>query len=136
MKKNAILLSLGFVVLIYVGLVGFSIRPVATDLYHALLNNPFNDKDFDREIWLENTGNRDQNNPRGRMAYSLRDLLAKERPDRDEVIELLGEPDFGTPDSTRVSYLLGFWSGMRMDMDTFDVSFRDGRLESIALVQH
>ncbi len=40
-------------------------------------------------------------------------------------------------DECRIAYRLGFWSGFRIDPDSFDIHFDDqGRVARIAIVQH
>lgn len=56
-----------------------------------------------------------------------------------EALELLGPPD-AEPEHAQLSYLIGMYSGMRMDFDTLDLHFdgitKSNRLVKIAVVQH
>ena len=97
---------------------------------------------FDQRIWKA-AKNWDSDSPRASMVDSL---LADDRlrgMTRAQVIALLGPPDGVddyTPDSMRVSqqelagaeefqYVLGMWSGFRMDYDCLAVRFgRGGRV--------
>ena len=100
------------------------------------LNDPFDDRPFDREVWLQMSGSEDHENPRGRMADDVRRRLLEDRPDRDGVVQLLGEPDFGREESL-YQYHLGAWSGFRIDYDSLDVHFDgEGLVEAVRFVQH
>ncbi len=78
----------------------------------------------------------DRDNPRGRMTEDVAKLLMERRPDRREIVELLGEPDF-RDEPELMSYNLGMWSGFRMDYDSLDIYLdsRD-RVDRVQTVQH
>jgi hypothetical protein len=107
----------------------------ARQLY-GLFNNPFNDKRFSREVWLEHANSKDPDNPRGRMASDLRRRILRDGMSKEQVIEFLGEPDFSADDNA-YKYNLGAWSGFRIDYDPFDVYFDEsGVVARIEIVQH
>jgi hypothetical protein len=56
--------------------------------------NPYDDFVFDREVWLANTGNDGKDNPRRGMVYGLVDVVLGSQMTRDQVLQLLGEPDY------------------------------------------
>jgi hypothetical protein len=96
--------------------------------------DPFNDRAFNREVWLAHHEDWSMANPRGRMAYSVRDLLLESRMTREEVIELLGPPEVGS-ESHSIQYLLGAWSGFRIDYDFLVISFdEDDRVNEVRIV--
>jgi len=106
---------------------------------------PFDDRDFDRATWSRMRGSDERDNPRGQMLDDLVEDLEARRPSRDEVIVMLGptesecavlSPPIG-PKDTCLSYILGMWSGFRIDYDTLDVYFGDdGRVRKAMAVQH
>jgi hypothetical protein len=100
------------------------------------LLRPFDDLEFDSAIWKQYPGPKDYNSPRGRMYDDIASRLERTRPTREEVLRLLGEPDFRLPDGT-FEYSLGAWSGFRMDFDSMYVNFdRKGRVSGVYKVQH
>ena len=91
---------------------------------------------FDPTAWKHHSHDLDRDNPRGKMVADLSKQLLDRRPRRNEVIELLGDPDHGS-EPGQVSYNLGMWSGFRMDYDSLDIDFDgDGRVRSVRSVQH
>ena len=109
------------------------------------LDGPFDDMPFERATWTRMRGSDDPDNPRGHMVESLIGSFEEHRPTRDEVMRLLGpseldcavlSPPVG-PKETCLSYILGMWSGFRMDYDTLDIYFgEDGRVFKALPVQH
>ncbi len=98
-----------------------------------LFNDPFNDWSFDRSTWAE------QPDHRGRMFDSLRDRLLQDRPSRDQIRELLGQPDdrMRKSDDRCWSYYIGSWSGLRIDTDAVYVVFSlQGHVEDVGRVQY
>lgn len=105
-------------------------------LFHLLVPNPFDDRPFDREVWLAEAGLPGPDNPRGQMYEDLLEKHLKKGMTKAEVLALLGKPD-ATSRSRLFSYELGMWSGMRIDTDTLDVEF-DGtdKVKRAYRVQH
>ena len=92
-------------------------------LVDMLLNpDPFDDRPFNQEVWLEHFDDWDGANPRGRMAYSVRDILLETHMTRAEVIEMLGPPEYDSAEYS-IRYLLGAWSGIRIDYDLMEIFF-------------
>lgn len=100
------------------------------------LISPFDEREFDQTTWVQFYQSEDPNNPRGQMYDDLRKRLLKDKPDRAEVIAMLGEPDYGKSDRG-YEYMLGAWSGFRIDYDSMHISFDEsGRVEYVGRVQH
>lgn len=89
-------------------------------IFGVLFGDPFDDRDFDRDVWMAHSQDWRPDNPRGQMAQDLRDRLLRERPSRSQVIELLGPPRYQRPD--RISYYLGSW-GFGPDCDWLEIYF-------------
>ncbi len=105
-------------------------------LFYDLINNPFNDQKFDETIWKEFHQNDDPDNPRGNMAYHLRDRVLKDGMNMQEVRSLLGIPDY-SEGKDFMRYNLGMWSGFRIDPDSFDIHFDEhGGISHIEIIQH
>lgn len=99
-------------------------------------NNPFNDLPFDQKTWASNANSRDNDNPRGLMADDLLRKHLRKGMTRNQVQALLGEPDFSSS-SNPWEYMLGCWSGFRMDADTLDVYFDDSNnVSRVRITQH
>lgn len=94
--------------------------------------DPFNDRAFDAAVWRASAG-RDLDCPRGQMIESLESHLRAGKP-RAEVIALLGPPD-GEDRPELASWYVGCWSGLRTDVDVFELTFDDGLLTSWYRVQ-
>jgi len=86
--------------------------------------DPFDDRAFNQEVWLDHFEDHGMANPRGRMAYSVRDLLLESHMTREEVIDLLGPPEIDS-EIHSIQYLLGAWSSIRIDLDYLVISFDD-----------
>jgi hypothetical protein len=108
-------------------------------------SSPFDEKAFDRATWLSLAGDMDPDNSRGGMAGALVEQLEREKPTREQVLELLGPAEYPCselsppkgPRDTCLSYNLGMWSGLRMDYDTLDIYFdNSGRVARALTVQH
>ncbi len=112
-----------------VGLAVIALRVLFPSEWHQ-------DLTFDQQVWKANK-NWDRDNPRGRM---LESLLADDRlrgMTRAQVVALLGPPDGAghrVADSLTVSddeaeaaeefvYVVGCWSGSRMDPDCLSIRF-------------
>lgn len=103
---------------------------------HEVLDEPFDDLCFDQEAWRAQHNSSDPDNPRGKMVADLQRRCLRKGMTRQEVLDLLGEPDFAK-EPTLFMYNLGAWSGFRIDYDTLDVHFdTDGRLTHTAVVGH
>ena len=101
-----------------------------------IFENPFDNRTFDKEIWHTYHNSTDQDNPRGNMADDLRKNHLYSGMTKKQVLELLGEPDF-EKQSHVFKYVLGGWSGFRIDYDSLDIYFDSaGRLTKTRIVQH
>lgn len=84
--------------------------------------SPFDDREFDAAIWRQYAESSDWQSPRGPMYEDLKRTLLRDRPTRDGVLKMLGEPDDPERDGS-LRYRLGAWSGFRIDYDTMTVTF-------------
>lgn len=132
MKRPAkILIGCGATVLIVVAMLALFIA------WMQGFNNPFNDRPFDRQVWLAMRDSEEHDNPRGQMAQDIRKRHLKRGMTRKEVENLLGKPDLSSSSDNPWQYILGEWSGFRMDTDTLDVHFDErGRVSGTRLHQH
>ena len=121
--------GLTLIAVIAAGVIGY--------IFYDLINNPFNDRRFQETVWKEYYQNDDPDNPRGNMAYHLRDKVLKAGMSMDEVRAILGNPDYSETENS-LQYNLGMWSGFRMDYDSFDIYFEEGNggLTHVEIVQH
>ncbi len=98
--------------------------------------NPFNDQRFNQSLWAAYSGSTDPNNPRGQMYEDLTKKKLKKGMSKQDILTLLGEPDF-SKDETVFKYNLGAWSGFRIDYDSLDIEFdQDGKVKVFYRVQH
>lgn len=105
-------------------------------LFMVLTSDPFDDRRFDRSVWLAMHGSQDRDNPRGPMARDVQRILLEAKMSRAQVREMLGSPD-GHETPSLWQYTLGMWSGFRIDYDSLDVHFDDrGRATKVRVVQH
>ena len=105
-------------------------------LYFVILDDPFDNRDFDSEIWLKYHEDMEPDNPRGEMYEDLVENYLIKGMSKAEVFGLLGQPDFQNTEDM-MSYNLGMWSGMRIDYDSLDLKFTDdGGLVEFYRVQH
>jgi len=126
----AIMLILGFTLVCGV----IFIRSPFYVLADMLLNpDPFDDRVFNQEVWLQHYDDWDAANPRGRMAYSVRDTLIEARMTREEVLEMLGPPEYGSA-TYSIKYLLGAWSGIRIDYDFLEIYFDESERVNKVLI--
>ena len=105
-------------------------------VYLTLTDNPFNNRKFDRKVWISFHDNFDSDNPRGEMYEDLVATHLRKGITREEVVTLLGTPDIENG-KTLLSYNLGMWSGMRIDYDSLDVTLSDDEVVvGVRRVQH
>jgi hypothetical protein len=83
---------------------------------------------FDSSTWKSQRGAAAQDNQRGQMVGTL-DKVVRTGMTRAEVIELLGEPDSGNPDSGVDVYELGV-SDYGIDEEYFEIRYQDGKVAS------
>lgn len=101
----------------------------------VMLNpDPFNDRAFNREVWLDHYEDWGTMNPRGRMGKSVQELLLNSGMTRVEVKRLLGPPEIDSEDYA-IQYLLGPYSGFRIDYDFLVISFdEDDRVKEVGII--
>ncbi|WP_027158172.1 hypothetical protein [Methylobacter luteus] len=105
-------------------------------IYFTLADDPFNNREFDREVWVSFYENMDPDNPRGEMYEDLVASHLRKGMKRMEVVALLGKPDVEDVKNL-LSYNLGMWSGFRIDYDSLDIALSDdGVLVGVRRVQH
>jgi hypothetical protein len=101
-----------------------------------IFQNPFNDQRFNQSLWAAYSGSTDPNNPRGQMYEDLTTKNLKKGMSKQDVLTLLGEPDFSKEEAV-FKYNLGAWSGFRIDYDSLDIAFdQDGKVKAFYRVQH
>jgi hypothetical protein len=101
-----------------------------------IFQNPFDDQRFNQSLWAAYSGSTDPHNPRGQMYEDLTKQNLKKGMSKQDILALLGEPDFSKED-TVFKYNLGAWSGFRIDYDSLDIEFdQDGKVKAFYRVQH
>lgn len=93
---------------------------------YALFRNPFDDKPFQRGIWLRAASDSSPRNPRGLMAEDLRNRFLRKGMPKKSVHSLLGEPDNSQYDEQVLHvdcYYLGSWGFMDMEGDYLVVHY-------------
>lgn len=83
---------------------------------------------FDPDAWKSQRGVAPQENSRGTMVPALEKVLHPGMG-RDEVVELLGEPDFSDTSIATETYELGL-AGSGVDEEYYEIRYRDGKLAS------
>jgi hypothetical protein len=110
------------------GVLGAVVLLVATC---SKVTSPFDDREFDQTVWLQAGGKSDRKSPRGLMYDDLKSTLLRDKPTREQVLRMLGEPDV-RKENESIEYLLGAWSGFRIDYDTIVISFdKADRVKSV-----
>jgi hypothetical protein len=98
--------------------------------------DPFDNRAFNRSVWLAQADSNNPDNPRARMVGDLQRHYIKPGISQQRVIELLGKPDSERQNNV-YEYILGMWSGFRIDYDTFDVHFDSNDLVTrTQVIQH
>jgi outer membrane protein assembly factor BamE (lipoprotein component of BamABCDE complex) len=99
-------------------------------------DDPFSGSDFDRIVWLQFANNYTSDNPRASMIEDLKLHYLLPGLSKSDVVELLGPPE-AEPVRNTFSYIVGKWSGYRMDHDALLIKFDSGeRLVSVECVQY
>lgn len=91
---------------------------LAVSLWRAAV--PFAGKEFDSRVWRDAADSLDQNNPRAAMVADIRRRL-EPGMSKGDVKELLGIPEMERPSC--FLYILGAWSGFRVDYDALEIEF-------------
>lgn len=113
----------------------------STGVLYYHLGDPFNDRVFDASVWRDYREDAIADNPRGNMAEDLKRRLMSQRPTYDEVVKMLGEPDYMTEAERMrddlLRYNLGMWTGLRTDNDSLDIYFDEQRrVREVRIAQH
>jgi hypothetical protein len=125
-----------FALLVYAGCLGFFLLclPWLSQIgLLRVLQNPYDNRPFEAQVWRAQRGSIEPMNPRGLM---IRDLLANHLSAgvaRHEVVQLLGDPDWqGEPGDSlpSITYVIGLYSGI-LDHEFLTLHFdADGKLVS------
>lgn len=88
---------------------------------------PYDDEPFNSDAWIAATDCQ-VGCVRGKMVYSLQDRYLKAGMSKREVVKILGpaNPSSGPKPSKNhsiVNYLIGNWSGMKIDSDFLAIEF-------------
>ena len=98
--------------------------------------DPFAGRDFDRNVWDQFADVYVSDNPRASMLADLRENYLTIGMTKQAVVDLLGEPEFKHAGDV-YWYVVGMWSGSRMDQDALHIYFdNNGNLSNTACVQH
>jgi hypothetical protein len=117
-------------------------------LMRTVAGSPFDDKPFDAEVWAASTGNR--HSFRAPMAQDLIDRHLKRGMTREQVVQLIGEPDsrsgkdrLGAEYASRhprleecFTYHLGRVSGYGTGDDYLILAFESGGHLLEAVIRH
>lgn len=104
--------------------------------WHVLFPHHYDDLEFDSRLWIDQHDNHGRDNPRGRMFDDLRHRLLLERPNRQQVVALLGPPEYQS-DDRRIGYKLGMWSGFGVDHDVAYIGLDDqDKVSEVFRLQH
>jgi hypothetical protein len=111
-------------------------------------SSPYHDRPFDRSVWISAAVDTKADNPRGKMAQDVVDLLLKKGMSSDEVIRLLGKPsrEIGRKDVFRFTnqrrsyklylYFLGKWGEFHTEDNYLYVSFdRSGQMNECGVFE-
>ena len=88
---------------------------------YYFINSPFDDRPFDRKLWIDNYDNQNPDNPRAEMIYDLKKNYLKTEMTRREIIQLLGKPD-RRDEKHFMSYLVGM-QGFAADPGQLEFEF-------------
>jgi len=107
---------------------------------YEMLRNPYNDRPFDRKVWLSAADDDSRDNPRGPMAEDLRRRFLRKGMAKKEVRSLLGDPRNSWYEEARGRedhYFLGYWGYMSMDGDYLVVHYdKAGKATSTEIYSH
>ena len=107
---------------------------------YEVFRNPYNDKPFDRKVWLSAADDDSRDNPRGPMADDLRRRFLRKGMMKKEVRSLLGDPANSQYEEARGRedhYFLGYWGYMSTDGDYLIVHYdKAGKVTSTEIHSH
>ncbi len=87
------------------------------------IDTPFDNRDFDHELWIRNYDNYHPDNPRAEMIADLIENHLRPGMTKSEVIKLLGKPDRRN-ERRFISYLVGM-QGFAADPGQLEFEFND-----------
>jgi hypothetical protein len=99
---------------------------------------PLHGAAFDRDVWVETRNNRGARHPRDPMVNAVRVRLYRDKPARQEVIALLGEPGMSERDKRGRDFLsYGLGTLYSLDYHSLDIYFDENdRVTKMCIVQH
>ena len=98
--------------------------------------DPFSGRRFNPQDWAAHRNDESPDNPRAHMVADLFKNHLRTGMSRNEVQALLGEPEEKT-DAGEWLYILGMWSGFRIDYDLLHIQFdADHDVTSFGCFQH
>ncbi|MBN67214.1 MAG: hypothetical protein CMM94_06590 [Rickettsiales bacterium] len=115
--------------------------------FYQFIHAPFTGAEFNRASWLANARSAEQwyeyrvetrdHCPRGAMYSDLEHNYLTVGKRKADIVTLLGEPDF-IPNQKEycIAYWLGFCSGFRIDLDSLNICFKEGRMAEVYHAQH
>lgn len=90
-------------------------------LIRHVFSPPFDDRPFDRGVWIKNYDNQHPDNPRVEMISDLENNYLRKGVTRKQVVELLGKPD-RRDEKHVISYLVGM-QGFVSDPGQLELEF-------------
>ena len=121
-------------VIALLALVGWFLAQMVPGLT-VLLANPFNERRFDRQVWLAATHETGRSNQRGPMAEDLRRRILNRGLSRSKVEAILGKPSGAAPGLDE--YYLGNWGPFSIEADYLRLHYDSGkRLTSTEIYSH
>ncbi len=134
-SNKARTITVGFILAIAIVCILLLARSPLYLFIDVMLNpDPFDDRPFNREVWLDHYEDWGTMNPRGRMGKSVQQLLINSGMTRVEVKRYLGPPEIDSEDYA-IQYLLGPYSGFRIDYDFLVISFGDDdRVKEVRII--
>jgi hypothetical protein len=90
--------------------------------------DPFDNRAFNRSVWLAQANSPNPKNPRARMVSDIERHYIKPGISQQQVIELLGKPDFNKQQENVYGYILGAWSAFGVDYNWLVVHFDSNSL--------
>lgn len=122
--------------LLFIAVIAVTIVVAQLSLRAIRRLDPFDGQDFVPSEWHAQAGSYDEDNPRAQMVGDLKRNQLQLKMTKSAVQKLLGAPDI-TTQSNEWEYLLGMWSGFRIDHDTLTISFdHNDEVAAIQVIQH
>lgn len=93
---------------------------------YPIINDPFNDAQFDRAVWLAASGSSKADNPRGPMAEDLQRRFLHKGMTRRQVESIIGKPDSNSEYDREYgieNYDVGRWGFCVIDLQYLQVHY-------------